>query len=183
MRSNQPDYGSIPLIRAVALSLPDRIEGPVDRVRCVLRCQGRYLLAQHQPRRRESVGRWGLPGGKLKAREKPRVALRRELEEELGLQAPKLVRIGDWWHRNKNHRVFGCDVPRASRWFDGEEIVAVAWLDYAAIVNLSLTAQLRTGFELAAITEYRNRFPAAEPVAASRSQARDVPARRRRRRG
>ena len=182
MRSNLPDQDSALWGGAAPLSLADRIEGPVDRVRCVLRCEGRYLLAQHQPRRRESVGKWGLPGGKLKAREKPRAALRRELEEELGLETPKLVRIGDWWYRSKNHRVFGCDVPRATRWFDGDEIVAIAWLDYAAIVNLSLTAQLRTGFELAAITEYRNRFPAVERAAESRREARDATARRRRRR-
>jgi 8-oxo-dGTP pyrophosphatase MutT (NUDIX family) len=181
MRSNLPDHDSI-LSRAVPLSLADRIEARVDRVRCVLRCEDRYLLAQHQPRRRESVGKWGLAGGKLKAREKPRAALRRELEEELGLEPPKLVRIGDWWYRSKNHRVFGCDVPRPTRWFDGDEIVAIAWLDYGSIVNLSLTAQLRTGFELAAITEYRNRFPAVEPAAASDRQARDATARRRRRR-
>ena len=183
MRSNVPDYDSILLSRVVTLSLPDRIEGPVDRVRCVLRCQGRYLLAQHHPRRRERVGTWGLPGGKLKAREKPRAALRRELDEELGLQAPKLVRIGDWWHRNRNHRVFGCDVTRATRWFNDDEIVAIAWLGYAEIVNLSLTAQLRTGFELAAITEYRNRFPAAKTVAALDGQVRAAAVRRRRRRG
>jgi 8-oxo-dGTP pyrophosphatase MutT (NUDIX family) len=180
MRSNLPELDSIPTSRAVALSLPDRIEGPVDRVRCVLRCQGRYLLAQHRPRRGETVGKWGLPGGKLKAREKPRAALRRELDEELGLEAPKLARIGDWWHRSKNHRVFGCDVPRATRWFDGDEIVAIAWLDYAAIVNLSLTGQLRTGFELAAVAEFRSRFPAADRAAA-RGHGRDAAARRRRR--
>jgi 8-oxo-dGTP diphosphatase len=180
MRSNPPDHDSNLFGRAFPLSLPDRIDGPVDRVRCVLRCQGRYLLAQHQPRRREAVGKWGLPGGKLKAREKPRAALRRELEEELGLHAPKLVRIGDWWHRNKNHRVFGYDVPRETRWFDGDEIVAIAWLDYAEIVNLSLTAQLRTGFELAAITEYHNRFAAASR-GVSRGQLRDSTVRRRRR--
>jgi 8-oxo-dGTP diphosphatase len=158
----------------------DRIEGPVDRVRCVLRCEGRYLLAQHRARRRENVGKWGLPGGKLKAREKPRAALRRELEEELGLEAPKLVRVGDWWHRNKNHRVFGCDVPRATRWFDGDEIVAIAWLEYAEVLKLSLTGQLHKGFEIAAITEYRNRFPAiAERI---NGQTRDAVPRRRRRR-
>ena len=139
----------------------------------MLRCQGRYLLAQHHPRRRENVGRWGLPGGKLKAREKPRAALRRELMEELGLEVPKLVRIGDWWHRNKNHRVFGCDVPRATRWFDSDEIVAIAWLDYAEVMKLSGTAQLRTGFELAAITEYRNRYPAVgERIAAAAGKRR-----------
>jgi 8-oxo-dGTP pyrophosphatase MutT (NUDIX family) len=130
------------------------------------------------------VGKWGLPGGKLKPREKPRAALRREIEEELGLKVADLARIGDWWHRDKSHRVFGCDVPRATQWFDRVEIVAIAWLDYREIVRLWMTGELRTGFELAAVTDYRKRFPAAaERVVASRTNLRDVVARRRRPRG
>ena len=43
----------------------------IARVRCVLMQADRYLLAQHNSRR-ENLGQWGLPGGRLKGAEKPK---------------------------------------------------------------------------------------------------------------
>jgi ADP-ribose pyrophosphatase YjhB (NUDIX family) len=45
--------------------------------------QGRVLLAHHSYRQRP----WGLPGGFIRQREDPAVALTRELVEELGVTA------------------------------------------------------------------------------------------------
>jgi 8-oxo-dGTP pyrophosphatase MutT (NUDIX family) len=134
-----------------------RAKVAVDRVRCVLSHAGRYLLVQHNTRRRENAGKWALPGGRLKAREAPRVGLRRELAEELGLRVPRLIEVGDWWRRDENHRVFGCEVERPSEWFNEDEILAVDWLDRDQVSRLAAARRLHMGFELDAITEFQRK--------------------------
>jgi 8-oxo-dGTP pyrophosphatase MutT (NUDIX family) len=129
----------------------------VDRVRCVLCREGSYLLVQHDARRPENRGKWALPGGRLKGREAPRVGLRREIAEELRLRLPYLIELGDWWHRDENHRIFGCDLSRDVEWFNKDEIRAVAWLAYEEVQQLAAAGRLRIGFELAAIAEYRRK--------------------------
>jgi 8-oxo-dGTP diphosphatase len=129
----------------------------VDRVRCVLSYRDRYLLVQHNSRRPENKGKWALPGGRLKSREAPQKGLRRELAEELRLRLPYLVEIGDWWHMDENHRIFACDLTVDITWFNTEEIVATAWHTYEEVEQLAAAARLRTGFELAAVTEFRRK--------------------------
>jgi len=129
----------------------------VDRVRCVVAREGRYLLVQHDSRRPENKGKWALPGGRLKSREAPRTGLRRELAEELRLRLPYLVEIGDWWHKDENHRIFGCDSSTDVAWFNTDEILAIAWLTYEEVEQLAAAARLRTGFELAAIAEFQRK--------------------------
>src|SRR5262252_1825867 len=171
MGSNTSEFGAIQIAGRLAIPA-ERLDAPVSRVRCILRCGQRYLLAQHNSRRRENVGKWGLPGGRLKSREEPRAALRRELIEELGLRVTSLVEIGDWWHRGENHRVFGCDVAEATQSFAPDELLAIDWFEYTEISVLEADGRLKTGFELDAITAFRLRFPRVERQAA-------VPRRRR----
>jgi len=147
-----------------------------------LRCGQRYLLAQHNSRRRENIGKWGLPGGRVKSREEPRAALRRELAEELGVRVRYLVEIGDWWHRGENHRIFGCDVSRMTQAFAPDEILAIDWFEYSHIAELESDGQLRTGFELDAITAFRLRFPRVERTSAKGDATRAARRTRRRRR-
>jgi 8-oxo-dGTP pyrophosphatase MutT (NUDIX family) len=115
----------------------------------------RYLLAQHNSRRRERLGRWGLPGGRLRPPEKPKACLQRELIEELGCRVPYLKRLGDWVHDGELHRVFGCEIDEPIETFAGDELLAIGWFTYEEIAELAAAAKLRTGFELAAITEFR----------------------------
>jgi 8-oxo-dGTP pyrophosphatase MutT (NUDIX family) len=124
----------------------------------VLRCRQKFLLAEHASRRRGKSFVWGLPGGRLRANEKPEAGLRRELAEELRLRAPSAIELGDWWHRGENYRVFGASVPRMVQWFDAQEIRALAWLTYAEVADLADAGLLHKGFELEAITEYQRRF-------------------------
>jgi 8-oxo-dGTP pyrophosphatase MutT (NUDIX family) len=131
---------------------------PVDRVRCVLRSEHGYLLVQHNARRREDVGKWGLPGGRLRQREKPKVGLRRELNEELKLRVPYLIKLGDWRHRDENHRLYGSELQHAVEWFDAQEIHAIAWHTHRAVMQLAERALLHRGFELEAIAEFERRF-------------------------
>ena len=167
MASNTSEFGAVQIAGRLAVPA-ERLDAPVDRVRCVLRCGKRYLLAQHNSRRRENIGKWGLPGGRLKSREEPRAALRRELIEELGLRVQSLVEIGDWWHRGENHRVFGCDVGQATQSFAPDELLAIDWFQYSEVVGLEADGHLRTGFELDAITAFRVRFPRVERATSTR---------------
>lgn len=129
----------------------------MSRVRCVIAYEQRYLLARHNTRRREAFGKWGLPGGRLKALEDPKTGLRREILEELRFRVPYLTELGDWPHRGEIQRVFGCTVARGVEWFDQKELLAIEWLSYDDIVRLAAAEQLHTGFVLAAITEFRRR--------------------------
>ena len=126
----------------------------VDRVRCVLMRKQRYLLAQHNSRRRQNRNRWGLAGGRVRDRENPQECLRRELTEELGCRVPYLVELGDWQHRDETHRIFGCEIAHNIETFDPDELGAIAWFTYAEVVQLASAGRLRTGFELAAITAF-----------------------------
>ena len=132
----------------------------IARVRAVLMRDSRYLLAQHNSRRRENLGRWGLPGGRLKASEKPKACLRRELLEELGCRVSHLTRLGDWIHDDEQHRIFGCEIDAPIASFAGDELLAIGWFTYEEIAELAVARKLRTGFELAAITEFRRRLSA-----------------------
>jgi len=67
--------------------LPDKI---VDVAAAVLRrADGCFLLAQ-RPRGKVYEGYWEFPGGKIEQGETPSQALRRELDEELGIQAQRV---------------------------------------------------------------------------------------------
>jgi 8-oxo-dGTP pyrophosphatase MutT (NUDIX family) len=129
----------------------------IARVRCVLMRGGRFLLAQHNSRKRANLGRWGLPGGRLRAQEKPKACLRRELLEELDCRVPDLVRLGDWLHDGEQHRVFGCTIEKPIDSFNGKELLAIGWFGYEEVVELAVAGKLRTGFELPAIVEFQRR--------------------------
>jgi 8-oxo-dGTP pyrophosphatase MutT (NUDIX family) len=127
----------------------------IARVRAVLMRRDRYLLAQHNSQRAENRGKWGLPGGRLKGDEKPKACLRRELVEELGCRVPYLRKLGDWLHRGEQHRVFGCEIEQRIDTFETSELTAIGWFAYEEVLALATANQLKTGFELAAILEFR----------------------------
>jgi 8-oxo-dGTP pyrophosphatase MutT (NUDIX family) len=155
MAANVPESASV--LRPTRGFRPTWGEAAVDRVRCVLRCRDKFLLADHGRRGKDE--KWGLPGGRLLPREEPLVALRRELAEELRLQPSTIFEVGDWWHREENYRVYGSRIARAVRWFDERELAAVAWLEYDKVVALAAAGLLHKGFELEAIAEFRRRYP------------------------
>jgi 8-oxo-dGTP pyrophosphatase MutT (NUDIX family) len=150
-------------IASILRDSPKPFEGDksaIARVRCVLLRADRYLLAQHNSRRRGTLGQWGLPGGRLKDSEKPKAGLRRELNEELGCRLPDLIRLGDWLYRDEQQRVFGCEIREPIEKFDADELRAIRWFSYKEVIELAAARKLRMGFELAAIVEFRRRhFP------------------------
>jgi len=78
----------------------------VEVVAAVVERDGRYLIT----RRLEGThlaGLWEFPGGKTLPGEKPEDALRRELQEELGVEAEvgELIETVDWTYPEKSVRL------------------------------------------------------------------------------
>ncbi len=78
----------------------------VEVVAAVVERDGRYLIT----RRLEGThlaGLWEFPGGKTLPGEKPEDALRRELQEELGVEAEvgELIETLDWTYPEKSVRL------------------------------------------------------------------------------
>jgi 8-oxo-dGTP pyrophosphatase MutT (NUDIX family) len=133
----------------------------IDRARCVLMHEDRYLLARHKARRAANRKRWGLPGGRLSTDEAPEACLRRELFEELACRVPHLIELGDWRHRGETHRVFGSELAQRIKTFDEDELSEIGWFTHSEVVKFAKADRLRTGFELAAIAEFERRWMAA----------------------
>ncbi len=131
-----------------------RAEGSVERVRCVLMRDERYLLAKHNARRRENRSRWALVGGRVRDREDPQDCLRRELIEEIDCRVSHLIELGDWQHREETHRIFGAEIMQDIKTFDTNELSAIAWFTLAEVAQLASAGRLRTGFEFAAIAAF-----------------------------
>ena len=86
---------------------------PVEVVAAVIERGGRYLIT----RRLEGThlaGLWEFPGGKILPAEKPEDALRREVKEELGVEASvgELIETVTWAYPEKTVRIlfFRCAV-------------------------------------------------------------------------
>jgi 8-oxo-dGTP diphosphatase len=63
--------------------------------------QGKILVCQ-RTRHQTMPLKWEFPGGKIETGEQPRDALRRELEEELGIDAKIGEEVADIQHKYKN---------------------------------------------------------------------------------
>ncbi len=125
--------------------------------RCVLVLDDCYLLAQHNNYRPETIGKWGLPGGRIDDGESPLAAVRREISEEFGLSLPEeIVEIGEWEYRRYWHKVFATNVSDETLKFDQDEILDARWYRFDEIENMDKNGELHTGFELPAIIRHKH---------------------------
>ncbi len=102
---------------------------PVDvAVGVLLLSDGRFLLTS-RPEGKVYAGYWEFPGGKLEAGETVEEALRRELQEELGITIgpaePWKIEIVDYPHARV--RLHFCKVRRWEGEFQMRERQAMAW--------------------------------------------------------
>ncbi|MDO8475808.1 MAG: 8-oxo-dGTP diphosphatase MutT [Candidatus Rokubacteria bacterium] len=105
---------------------------PVEVVAAVIERDGRYLIT----RRLEGThlaGLWEFPGGKILSGEKPEDALRRELKEELGVEAAvgELIETVDWTYPEKRVRLlfFRCALAGEPAPLEGQEMRWIAAAD------------------------------------------------------
>lgn len=102
---------------------------------------GRILLAL-RPRHLHQGGLWEFPGGKVGAGETPRIALRRELEEELGIRAANAGPLIQIRHDYPDREVF-LDVFEVTRWEGephGREGQEIRWVAAAALDDYAFPA-------------------------------------------
>ncbi len=105
----------------------------IEVVACVTERDGRYLIT----RRLEGThlaGFWEFPGGKVRSGEKPEEALRRELQEELGVTADvgDLLESVDWTYPEKRVRIlfFRCAIQGEPRPQQGQDMI---WIEAAEL--------------------------------------------------
>ena len=124
----------------------------IPAVRAVIIHDGRFLLAQHQNHLPETIGKWGLPGGRIEATDTDLIgALRRELQEEFEMTADILGFVAMYTYRERAHQVFLAKPHSISFRVNANEILNTAWLTMPEVESWHLSGQLHTGFELAAI--------------------------------
>jgi 8-oxo-dGTP diphosphatase len=101
------------------------VAAAVEVVAAVVERGGRYLIT----RRLEGThlaGLWEFPGGKILPGEKPEDALRRELKEELGVEAAvgEPIQTVDWTYPEKKVRIlfFRCALAGEPAPLEGQEM-------------------------------------------------------------
>jgi 8-oxo-dGTP pyrophosphatase MutT (NUDIX family) len=130
--------------------------------KAALVCDGRVLLVRHSygPRR------WELPGGGVRRGEAPLAAVRRELDEELGLDATLPVPLAvvpgrGRLHRHRTH-LYRVDLASPKLELDAVEIAEARWCDPAA-PPLPLGSMVRTALELSGLTPTPDAGAMAKP--------------------
>ncbi len=105
------------------------MEAVVEVVAAVVERDGKYLIT----RRLENThlaGLWEFPGGKILPGEKPEDALRRELKEELAVEAAvgEPIQTVDWTYPEKSVRLFffRCALAAEPSPLEGQEMRWVA---------------------------------------------------------
>ena len=112
---------------------------PVECIAFLL-IEGDHVLAEKRARTKKVVpGAVALPGGHLETGEQPEDALRREMEEELGIVPIVLVFVCTLLHRSQEFRKL--HYFAVTRW-QGEiqphEAEAVLWVSFNALTSLDL---------------------------------------------
>jgi mutator protein MutT len=111
------------------------VAAAVEVVAAVVERAGGYLIT----RRLEGThlaGLWEFPGGKILPGEKPEDGLRRELKEELGVEAAvgELIQTVDWAYPEKSVRLlfFRCALAGEPTPLEGQEMRWIAAADLAS---------------------------------------------------
>ena len=72
----------------------------------IIESDGRVLLCRRHRNSRRFPLKWEFPGGKVESGESPENAIRRELNEELGIIVSKIEKIDDYLYAYENEKKF-----------------------------------------------------------------------------
>jgi 8-oxo-dGTP pyrophosphatase MutT (NUDIX family) len=119
-------------------------------VKCILTEGDQVLLVRHTYGPRE----WDLPGGGIKRRESPRMAARREMHEELGIDIEDMQDvgqvIGSLNHTRATVYCYRAELRAPDIKMDQGEIAAIRWFPSqklpAKLGRMTLPALRRAGF-------------------------------------
>ncbi len=128
-------------------------------VRAVVIHDGRYLLAQHHNYLPDTIGKWGLPGGRIENKDADlRDALRRELYEEFCMTADIIGFVAMYTYRDRAHHIYLARPHSIELTIDATEILGTSWLTLPEVTDWYSQGRLHTGFELPAIRASVRRY-------------------------
>ena len=129
---------------------------PYKTARCILYRRREdqreeYLLAVHSSFWGRQRRRWGLPGGQIERGESAESAVLRELEEELSVYVPKLIKIGPFPYKKSLHMVYAAEFNDPIEDYDDSELLAIKWFREDDVEALHHGNALHASYELHAI--------------------------------
>lgn len=128
-------------------------------VRAVVIHDGRYLLAQHHNYLPDTIGKWGLPGGRIESKDADLCdALRRELYEEFAMTADIIGFVAMYTYRDRTHQIYLARPHSLDLNVNADEILNITWLTLAEVAQWHAQGRLHTGFELPAIRASVRRY-------------------------
>lgn len=129
---------------------------PYKTARCILYRRQEdqreeYLLAVHSSFWGRQRRRWGLPGGQIERGESAKSAVLRELEEELSVYVPKLIKVGPFPYKKSLHMVYAAEFNDPIKDYDDSELLAIKWFREDDVEALHHGNALHASYELHAI--------------------------------
>lgn len=128
----------------VFLPLLRLLFAPTSRAYILLQCDGEVLVVKNWLSRQS----WQLPGGGLRPGEDARLAVKREISEELGIKldgSPKLINRGIWKTDKLGFKYkffFASLSSKPQLKPDRQELVAAGWLKPAKLSSNNTTAEV-----------------------------------------
>jgi 8-oxo-dGTP pyrophosphatase MutT (NUDIX family) len=128
---------------AVYEQQPQDFQVEVQAAGCYFACQGKFLLLKRHSDTRQG-NTWGTPAGKLEPGENPKMAVIREIQEEVGLDISEQVsEVGKLYIRHSHssyiyHMFYTtfCDFPEIR--LDLNEHVEARWVTFEEAQSLPL---------------------------------------------
>jgi len=116
----------------------------------------RHVLLLRQYRYAAGATLWEIPAGKLDAGESPEHCARRELEEETGYNAERLISLGTilttpGFTDEVIHLYAAFDLKRGTRNLDADESIETAILPFDVAVRMACDSEISDGKSVAAL--------------------------------